>query len=86
MEKDALQKLLKAYVAEELRGWVKTFPDVYYREIFRLNNWNYTLNDIKLRPGVVGKWTNNIIYKQLPMFLLLNPLSSTSFQVITMTV
>jgi hypothetical protein len=65
-EQDELQKILKAYIAEELLKWQKTFPDAFYREIFRLNGWNYTLSGIKKRPGVVGKWTNKYIYEQLP--------------------
>lgn len=65
-EKDELQKLLKAYISEELRPWQKTFPDIYYKEIFRLNGWDFTLQGIRKRPGVVGKWTNKLIYEQLP--------------------
>lgn len=36
-EQDELQKLLKAYIAEELLPWQKRFPDVFYQELFRLN-------------------------------------------------
>jgi hypothetical protein len=69
-EKDELQKIIDAYVAEELRPWQKTFPDVYYREIFRLRGWNFTVSGIKKRPGVVGRWTNKLIYEQLPKGVL----------------
>ncbi|HZX58977.1 MAG TPA: P63C domain-containing protein [Mucilaginibacter sp.] len=69
-EKDELQKILKAYIAEELLPWQKTFPDIYYREIFRLNGWDFTVPNIKKRPGVVGTWTNKIIYEQLPKGVL----------------
>lgn len=69
-EADELQKILKAYISEELLQWQKTFPDTYYKEIFRLNGWNFTVQDIKKRPGVVGKWTNKIIYDQLPKGIL----------------
>lgn len=69
-EQDELQKILKAYISEELLKWQKTFPDTYYKEIFRLNGWNYTVQDIRKRPGVVGKWTNKIIYEQLPKGVL----------------
>lgn len=65
-EKDALQKIINAYVCEELRAWQKTFPDVYYKEIFRLRGWDYTVKGINRRPGVVGTWTNQLIYEQLP--------------------
>ncbi len=69
-ERNELQKILKAYISEELLAWQKRFPDVFYREIFRLNGWDYTVSDIKKRPGVIGKWTNKIIYEQLPKGVL----------------
>jgi len=31
-----------------------------------LNGWDFTVNGIKKRPGVIGKWTNSIIYEELP--------------------
>lgn len=65
-EKDALQVVLKAYISEELQKWQKMFPDVFYYEIFRLNGWGFTVSGIKRRPGVIGTWTNELIYKQLP--------------------
>ncbi|MEW6552521.1 MAG: P63C domain-containing protein [Campylobacterota bacterium] len=65
-EKEELQKILGFYIAEEKRKWEKTFPDELYRQFFRLNNWDYTVNGIKNRPGVIGTWTNTYIYDQLP--------------------
>lgn len=50
-------------MAKELRPWVKTFPSEFYKQIYRLNGWPYTEN--AGRPGVIGHWTNNIIYKRL---------------------
>ena len=50
--------------------WQKTFPDVYYKEIFRLNGWEFTVASIRKRPGVVGTWTNKIVYDQLPKGVL----------------
>ncbi|KZL48456.1 hypothetical protein A2T98_17850 [Nodularia spumigena CENA596] len=69
-ERDELQRLIDSYVSEELRAWTKTFPDVYYQEIFRLRGWDYTVTGIKKRPGVVGRWTNTFIYEQLPLGVL----------------
>jgi len=69
-EKDELQKLLKAYISEELLPWQKRFPDIFYKELFRLNGWDFTVKGIKKRPGVVGKWTNKLIYEQLPPNIL----------------
>ena len=66
-EKDELQKILKAYISEELLPWQKKFPDEFYRELFRLNGWDFTIHGIKKRPGVIGTWTNTLIYDELPM-------------------
>jgi hypothetical protein len=65
-ENDELQKILKAYISEELLPWQKRFPDIFYKELFRLNGWDYTVNGIKKRPGIIGKWTNAFIYEELP--------------------
>lgn len=69
-EKDELQKILKAYITPELLPWQKTFPDIFYKEIYRLNGWDFTVESIRKRPGVVGKWTNKIVYDQLPKGVL----------------
>lgn len=69
-EKDALQVALKAYINEELLKWQKMFPDTFYYEIFRLNKWDYTVSGIRNKPSVIGRWTNELIYKQLPKGVL----------------
>lgn len=69
-EKDELQKILKAYISEELLPWQKRFPDIFYKELFRLNGWNFTIRDIRKRPGIIGTWTKAIIYKELPKGVL----------------
>ncbi len=61
--RDALAKILERFVAKELRPWMQTFPPEYYREIFRLNEWPY--EEGCGRPGVIGHWTNNVVYKRL---------------------
>ena len=65
-ENDELQKILKAYISEELLPWQKRFPDIFYKELFRLNGWDFTVKGIKKRPGIIGKWTNMFIYEELP--------------------
>lgn len=66
-EKNELQKILKAYISEELLAWEKRFPDEFYKEIFRLNGWGYlTVNGINSRPSIIGKWTKKYIYSVLP--------------------
>jgi hypothetical protein len=69
-EKDELQKILKAYISEELLAWKKRFPDEFYREIFRLNDWGFTVSQINARPGIIGTWTKKYIYSVLPKGVL----------------
>jgi hypothetical protein len=68
-DRDALFQILKAYVREELLPWVRTFPDEFYRQLFRLHNWAYNPQTVK-RPSIIGKWTNKLIYEQLPEGIL----------------
>lgn len=65
-ESNELQKILAKYISEELLPWQKRFPDIFYRELFRLNGWDYNVKGIRRRPGVIGRWTNKLIYEQLP--------------------
>lgn len=62
--KEALARILEKYIAEELQPWTKTFPDEFYKEMFRLNNWPYDPTTVK-RPMVIGRWTNDVIYERL---------------------
>ena len=61
--RDALAKILEAFVAKELRKWVKTFPAEFYKELFRLRKIPYNGN-LK-RPQYIGHDTNNLVYARL---------------------
>jgi hypothetical protein len=62
--RDALARILEAFIAKDLRKWVKTFPAEFYKEMFRLKGW--TFSDVSAaRPQVVGHLTNNLIYQRL---------------------
>ena len=63
--RQALHEILEQFIADELRPWVKTFEDDFYIQIFRLNGWLYHEKSIRKRPGVIGRWTNDIIYDRL---------------------
>lgn len=63
-ENDALQKLLSLYVEELFQPWQRRFPEDFYKEIYRLRNWEYTGSS--KRPQFVGKITNDFIYSFLP--------------------
>jgi len=63
--KDALSKILEAYIAKELLPWTKKFPDEFYEQLFKLRGWEYPTVGAA-RPGIVGKWTNDIVYERMP--------------------
>lgn len=60
----ALQAILDQYLKKELAAWAKRFPDDFYKEMFRLKGWPMNPLQVK-RPGVVGKYTNNVVYERL---------------------
>ncbi len=62
--KDALTKILEQYLAKELQKWAKTFPNEYYKEMFKLRGWPYNEHSTKRAP-IVGKLTNNVVYDRL---------------------
>lgn len=62
--KDALTRILEAFVAKELQPWVKTFPPDFYREIFRLRSIPYDPASVQ-RPQYFGVLTNDIVYDRL---------------------
>lgn len=63
--RNELQKILEAYVQAEFRPWIKTFPDEFFREIYRLQGWDYKPGTSKRTP-YVGKLVNKYVYEQLP--------------------
>lgn len=64
-KRDALHKILEAYISPELMPWTRRFPESFYKEMFRLHGWSYDPTSVR-RPGVVGKFTNTYVYEQLP--------------------
>jgi len=77
--RDELQKILEYYIQAELRPWTKMFPDEFFREIYRLQKWDYKPGSAKRTP-YVGKLINKYIYEQLPPGVLdqlreLNPVT-----------
>lgn len=62
--RDALAKILEAFIAKELQQWVQTFPTDYYRELFRLRGLPFPIDTVK-RPQYFGTLTNDIVYKRL---------------------
>lgn len=63
-DRQALQAILDKYLTAEKAKWAKTFPDDFYKKLFRLRKWEYNPMSVK-RPPLVGKLTNNIVYDRL---------------------
>lgn len=62
-ERNALATILEDHIAKEAAAWVKTFPDDFYRELFRLRGINP--DNLHKRPKYFGKITNDIVYERL---------------------
>lgn len=63
--KDALARILEAFVAKELRAWVQTFPPEFYEQMFRLRGLDFPETSQVQRPRYFGLLTNDIVYKRL---------------------
>ncbi|WP_395371879.1 P63C domain-containing protein [Komagataeibacter diospyri] len=61
---DALAKILEKFIAKELQPWVKTFPDEFYEQLFRLRGLAFPKDTVK-KPQYFGYLTNDIVYKRL---------------------
>lgn len=60
---NALRVLLQQYIEEELRAWVKRFPDIFFKQLDRLyQNPSKTLSK---RPQYYGRFINKYIYEPL---------------------
>jgi P63C domain len=62
--KDALTRILEAFIAKELQPWLRTFPADFYQEMYRLREMEYP-NDTVQRPRYFGLLTNDIVYDRL---------------------
>lgn len=59
---DALQLKLKAFIADDLREWEKTFPDELWEQFGRLTRWKGPLHS---RPKWWGKLVMELVYDAL---------------------
>ena len=69
-ERFELQKILTAYISEEILKWQLTFTDDFYKEVFRLWGLPFIPKYIKNKPSFIGTLTNKYIYEQLPKGVL----------------
>lgn len=62
--KDALARILEDFIAKELRPYVRTFPDAFYEQLFRLRGLLFPRDTVQ-RPKYFGHLTNDIVYRRL---------------------
>lgn len=62
--RDALSKILEAFIAKELGQWVRVFPPDYYRELYRLKGLEFPPANNKM-PRYFGMYTNDVVYSRL---------------------
>jgi hypothetical protein len=69
--RDDLAKILEAFVAKELQPWVKTFPNDYYEQLFRLYGIPFPpVGKPQWKPSFIGNITNDVVYARLAPDLL----------------
>lgn len=62
-ERDALAKILEAFIAKELRPYMRTFEADYYKAICRLRGWEFKTSS--RRPRALAHITNDVVYSRL---------------------
>ena len=67
--KEDVLKILEAYIAPNLMAWTRRFPHEFFREVYRLHNWEYRAGCVK-HPQYVGKFIIKYIYDALPPSVL----------------
>lgn len=65
-ERFELQKILKAYIANEILKWQLTFTDEFYKEVYRLWGLPFIPKYIKNKPSFIGAITTKYVYDVLP--------------------
>lgn len=63
-DRDELTKILDKYIAKELQPWTKKFHPEFFKEIYKLHNWQWGV--WANHPQCVGKFINKFIYDQMP--------------------
>ena len=66
-EQQALQRLLQAYISEDLLKWQPHFPREYYEQIYRLYGISDKFDPMNpKRPQWIGAFTNKYVYGVFP--------------------
>jgi len=61
---------IKDIIAKCEQEYVPTFPQAFYSQIDRLNNWHRPKEKQHEKPPIVGRWTKQIIYGRFPKEVL----------------
>lgn len=69
-ERFELQKILNAYISDEIVKWQLTFTDDFYKQVYRLWGLPFIPKYIKNKPSFIGNLTTKYIYEQLPEGIL----------------
>lgn len=67
--RDELQKILDAYIAEELRPWTRRFSNLFFKEIYRIHGWKFEPG-VTTGPRYIGRFINKYVYETLPKGVL----------------
>lgn len=62
--RDALSRILEAFIAKELQPYLQTFPADYYKYMFELRGLDFPTGSVK-RPQYFGTLTNDIVYRRI---------------------
>jgi hypothetical protein len=68
-DEKALEALLDRYLLKEFSAWARRFPMEFYKELFRLKDWEWK-GMVLNRPSCVGTYTNDIVYSRLEVGIL----------------
>jgi P63C domain len=68
-DREALQAILDKFLLKEYAKWAKRFPDDFYKEMFRLRDWQWRGMRVN-RPSIVGHYTNDLVYERIAPDLL----------------
>lgn len=67
--RDDLQRYLDTFLLKEYAKWVRRFPPEFFEGIFRMKGWDWDEASTK-RPGIVGTYINDLVYKRLAPLIL----------------
>ena len=63
-DREALQQILDKFLRKEYAAWAQRFPEEFYKEMFRLRNWQWRGMRVN-RPSVVAHYTKDLVYQRL---------------------